>query len=189
VLTDQTHRELSRIGRNYVFESGTRLASGRGGKLGSRSPVCWHCGRLFLQCQRGVTPEKRTTVDRTDQISDGGLRSNVLGSSQRPLGSRLSQEASSKEKPRLCRTRVGAILFGVTPEYRHAVRGLNWLKPASCSKGRITDLICLLTLELSFEAQYTSNLVETVQGSLPSYGSCLARSKITVVPSPPGPAL
>ena len=27
MLTDQTHRELSRIGRNYVFESGTRLVA------------------------------------------------------------------------------------------------------------------------------------------------------------------
>src|SRR2546421_7925674 len=56
-------------------------------------------------------------------------------------------------------------------EYLHAVRGVNWLKPPACSNGRITDLISLLTLELSIEEQYTSNLVEIVRFRIMQAGS------------------
>jgi len=42
-------------------------------------------------------------------------------------------------------------------EYRQAVRGVNCVNPAPWSKGRITDLISLLTAELSIDLQYTDN--------------------------------
>src|SRR5207253_9096575 len=59
-----------------------------------------------------------------------------------------------------------------------SVRNVNWLKPASCSNGRITDLISLLTLPLSIGAQYTKKLTERLYSSEDSsgfkccYGTC-----------------
>jgi hypothetical protein len=65
VLTDQTHRELSRIGRNYVFESGTRPVGVCGLSIApearDKHEVGWahYLGRLKTiskGCDPGVDP-------------------------------------------------------------------------------------------------------------------------------------
>jgi len=61
-----------------------------------------------------ISPVKRASVDRTIKSRMGGFVQTAFWEVRsEPFGSWLSQDASSKEKPRLCRTWVGAILFWV----------------------------------------------------------------------------